>query len=54
MVTEPGTHELEITRMVRCFPERIISVGQIGVLEQKAGTTPDGFPVDETGKVHGA
>lgn len=53
MVTEPGTHELEMTSNGQMFSGTYYFGGANGVLEQKAGTTPDGFPVDETGKVQG-
>ena len=53
MVTEPGTHELEMTSNGQMFSGTYYFGGANGALEQKAGTTPDGFPVDETGKVQG-
>ena len=53
MGTEPGTHELEMTSNGQMFSGTYYFGGANGVLEQKAGTTPDGFPVDETGKVQG-
>lgn len=53
MVTEPGTHELEMTSNGQMFSGTYYFGGANGVLEQKAGTTPDGFPVDEKGKVQG-
>ena len=51
MVTETGMHELKCHPMDRCFPEHIILAVRMVYFVQEAGTTPDGFPVDETGKV---
>ena len=53
MVTEPGIHELEMTSNGQMFSGTYYFGGENGVLEQKSGITPDGFPVDETGKVQG-
>ena len=53
MVTETGSHELDMTSNGRTFSGLYYFGGANGVLEQKAGTTPEGFPVDETGKVQG-
>lgn len=51
MVTEPGIHELEMTSNGQMFSGTYYFGGVNGVLVQEAGVTPDGFPVDETGKV---
>lgn len=53
MVTEPGTHELEMTSNGQKFSGLYYFGGTNGVLVQEAGMTEDGFPVDETGKVTG-
>lgn len=53
MVTEPGTHELEMTSNGQMFSGTYYFGGTNGVLVQESGVTPDGFPVDETGKVQG-
>lgn len=51
MVTETGMHELEMSSNGQMFSGTYYFCGTNGVLVQEAGTTPDGFPVDETGKV---
>ena len=51
MVTETGMHELEMSSNGQMFSGTYYFGGTNGVLVQEAGTTPDGFPVDETGKV---
>lgn len=53
MVTEPGTHELEMTSNGQHFSGTYYFGGPNGVLLQEAGVTEDGFPVDESGKVTG-
>lgn len=53
MVTETGTHELEMTSNGQMFSGTYYFGGANGVLVQEPGVTPDGFPVDETGKVTG-
>ena len=53
MVTEPGTHELEMTSNGRMFSGTYYFGGTNGALVQEAGMTEDGFPVDENGKVTG-
>ena len=53
LVTEPGTHDLEMTSNGQMFSGTYYFGGENGVLVQEAGMTPDGFPVDETGKVQG-
>ena len=53
MVTENGSHELEMTSNGQHFSGMYYFGGPNGVLEQTPGTTPEGFPVDETGKVQG-
>ena len=53
MVTETGSHELEMTSNGQHFSGVYYFGGPNGVLEQTPGTTPEGFPVDETGKVQG-
>lgn len=53
MVTEPGMHELEMTSNGQMFSGTYYFGGTNGVLVQEAGVTPDGFPMDETGKVTG-
>ena len=51
MVTETGMHELEMSSNGQMFSGTYYFGGTNGVLVQEAGTTPDGFPVDEIGKV---
>lgn len=51
MVTETGMHELEMSSNGQMFSGTYYFGGTNAVLVQEAGTTPDGFPVDETGKV---
>ena len=51
MVTETGMHELEMSSNGQMFSGTYYFGGTNGVLVQEAGTTPDGFPVDENGKV---
>ena len=53
MVTETGMHELEMSSNGQMFSGTYYFGGTNGVLVQEAGITPDGFPVDETGKVTG-
>ena len=51
MVTEPDLHSLDMTSNGQRFDGTYYFGGADGVLVQEAGVTPDGFPVDETGKV---
>ena len=51
MVTETGMHELEMSSNGQMFSGTYYFGGTNGVLVQEAGITPDGFPVDENGKV---
>lgn len=51
MTTEPGIHYIEMTSNGQMFQGNYYFGGPNGVLEQKAGMTEEGFPVDETGKV---
>lgn len=51
MVTEPGLHTLEMASNGQMFSGTYYFGGNNGVLVQEAGVTPEGFPVDETGKV---
>lgn len=51
MVTEPGLHTLEMASNGQMFSGTYYFGGSNGVLVQEAGVTPEGFPVDETGKV---
>lgn len=51
MVTEPGLHTLEMASNGQMFSGTYYFGGNNGVLVQEPGVTPEGFPVDETGKV---
>lgn len=51
MVTEPGYHALEMTSNGQMFSGNYYFGGENGVLVQAEGVTPEGFPVDETGRV---
>lgn len=51
MTTEPGYHELAMTSNGQRFFGTYYFGGENGVLVQEAGVTPEGFPVDETGRV---
>ena len=51
MTTEPGYHELEMTSNGQRFSGTYYFGGENGVLVQEAGVTPEGFPVDENGRV---
>ena len=51
MVTETGTHELEMASNGQIFSGTYYFGGPNGALLQEAGVTEDGFPVDATGKV---
>ena len=53
MVTETGTHDLEMTANGQMFSGTYYFGGPNGALLQEAGVTEDGFPVDATGKVTG-
>ncbi|HJB15358.1 MAG TPA: class A beta-lactamase-related serine hydrolase [Candidatus Blautia excrementipullorum] len=51
MDTEPGYHSLEMTSNGQHFSGTYYFGGEHGVLTQEEGITPEGLPVDETGKV---
>ena len=51
MVTDPGIHYLEMNAAGQMFDGYYYIGGENGVLVQEEGTTPEGFPVDGTGKV---
>lgn len=51
MVTDKGIHDLEMSSAGQMFDGYYYFGGENGVLVQEAGETPEGFPVDETGKV---
>ena len=51
MVTDPGIHYLEMNAAGQMFDGYYYFGGENGVLVQEEGTTPEGFPVDGTGKV---
>lgn len=51
MVTEPGYHALEMTSNGQHFSGTYYFGGDHGVLEMQEGVTPEGLPMDETGKV---
>ncbi len=51
MVTEPGIHYVEMVSNGQTFAGDYYFGGTNGVLVQETGTTPEGFPVDATGKV---
>ena len=51
MVTENGMHQLDMTSNGKKFSGTYYFGGVNGVLTEENGTTPEGFPVDETGKV---
>lgn len=51
MVTEPGYHSLEMTSNGQSFFGTYYFGGDNGVLVQEEGITPEGFSVDETGRV---
>lgn len=51
MVTEPGYHTLEMSSNGQFFSGTYYFGGDDGALIQEESVTPEGFPVDETGKV---
>ena len=51
MITDPGIHYLNMNAAGQMFDGYYYFGGENGVLVQEEGTTPEGFPVDETGKV---
>ncbi len=51
MVTDQGIHELEMSSAGRTFDGYYYFGGENGVLVLEAGETPEGFPVDENGRV---
>lgn len=51
MVTEPGLHPLEMVSNGQMFSGTYYFGGENGVLLQEEGLTPEGFPVDSSGKV---
>ena len=51
MITDPGIHYLDMNAAGQMFDGYYYFGGENGVLVQEEGTTPEGFPVDETGKV---
>lgn len=51
MVTEPGIHYIDMTSNGQRFQGDYYFGGTDGGLVQESGITPEGFPVDETGKV---
>ena len=51
MVTDKGIHDLKMSSAGQMFDGYYYFGGENGVLVQEAGETPEGFPVDETGKV---
>lgn len=51
MVTDPGIHHLEMNCYTQNFDGNYYFGGSNGALLQESTTTPDGFVVDETGKV---
>lgn len=51
MITDTGIHYLEMNAAGQMFDGYYYFGGENGVLVQAEGTTPEGFPVDETGKV---
>ena len=51
LITEPGIHLLEMDENGRQFRGCYYFGGNNGVLLEQAGSTPEGFPVDEEGKV---
>lgn len=51
MVTDPGIHFIEMTSNGQTFEGNYYFGGPNGLLVQETGVTPDGFPVDETGRV---
>lgn len=53
MITEPGFHELDMSSNAQRFCGTYYFGGENGVLLQEAGITPEGLPIDETGKVSG-
>ncbi len=51
MITDPGIHYLEMNAAGQMFDGYYYFGGENGVLVQAEGITPEGFPVDATGKV---
>ena len=51
MATEPGYHALEMTSNGQRFSGTYYFGGENGVLTMQEGVTPEGLPVDETGRV---
>ena len=51
MVTDPGFHELDMSSNGQRFCGTYYFGGPDGVLVQEAGITPEGLPVDETGRI---
>lgn len=54
MVTEPGLHQLDMDSNGKRFSGTYYFGGENGALVQEEGETPEGFPVDENGKVEDA
>lgn len=51
LVTETGIHELDMTSNGQHFEGMYYFGGENGLLVQEEGTTPEGFSVDETGRL---
>ena len=51
MVTDKGIHDLEMSSAGQMFDGYYYFGGENGALFQENGETPEGFPVDESGKV---
>lgn len=51
MVTDEGIHDLEMSLAGQMFDGYYYFGGENGALFQENGETPEGFPVDESGKV---
>lgn len=51
MVTDKGIHDLQMSSAGQMFDGYYYFGGENGALVQEAGETPEGFPVDENGKV---
>ena len=51
MVTDKGIHDLEMSLAGQMFDGYYYFGGENGALFQENGETPEGFPVDESGKV---
>ena len=51
MVTDKGIHDLEMSSAGQMFDGYYYFGGENGALFQENGETPEGFPVDENGKV---